>query len=165
VKAYTLTGLALLALLTTLGAKSQDSYDTYLPGAIVQIAVQVEAPAQWALNPDVPLRITVPKGNEGIIIDEKNRVRDFKVKGHDATYTAELPIKISPMQQAGELVIPLSLACGICTTDQSSCTFVDQDVEVSLQIQGKGVAGSGGSVPVKKGRYLSKCALIPPEIQ
>jgi hypothetical protein len=160
VKALQATGLALLATLLSIGATSQDSHDTYMPGAIVTLAVQVEAPAEWALNPDVPLRVSIdPDVIHRQVVKVDKPIWDFKVNGHDATYVAQLPVKISPKYTESKLEIPLALACGICTEDQSRCTFVDEKVKVSLKVVGKG--GPGG--PAKKGRYLSKCALIPPD--
>ncbi|MDQ3024500.1 MAG: hypothetical protein M3R04_08985, partial [bacterium] len=84
-------------------------------------------------------------------------------KGHEASYLAQIPIKISPKQVNGELEIPVSLACGICTADESSCTFVDQEVSIKLNVLGKGQGGPGDAAPAKKGRFVSRCALIPPE--
>jgi hypothetical protein len=162
VKAILISALALLATVLSLGATSQDSYDTYMPGAIVTLAVQVEAPAEWALNPDVPLRIKIDEAaikQHGLKVDKP--VTDFKMPGHDETFVAQIPVKISAKQAAGNLSIPLGVECGICTLDQSRCTFVDQDVSVSLKIVGKG--GPAGTAPAKKGRYVSHCALIPPD--
>jgi len=161
-KVLLITPLALLLTALSLGATSQDSVDTYLPGAIVTLAVQVEAPAQWALNPDVPLRIKIdPTAIKQHDLKVDKATIDFKVSGHDDTFTAQVPVKISAKQAAGELSIPLGLECGICTTDQSRCTFCDQSVSVSLKIAGKGAPG--GPAAAKKGRYVSHCALIPPD--
>jgi hypothetical protein len=146
----------------SLGATRQDSYDTYLPGAIVTLAVQVEAPAEWALNPDVPLRIKIdPKVIQQHDLKVDKPTIDFKMSKHDETYVAQVPVKISAKQAAGELSIPLGVECGICTTDQSRCTFVDQYVSVKLNIVGKG--GPSSVAPAKKGRFVSHCALLPPD--
>jgi hypothetical protein len=162
-RALLITALALLLTAVSLGATSQDSVDTYLPGAIVTLAVQIDAPAEWALNPDVPLRIKIdPSAIKLHDLKVDKPVIDFKTPGHDASFTAQVPVKISAKQAAGDLSIPLAIECGICTTDQSRCTFVDQSVDVSLKIAGKGGPG-GAVVPAKKGRYLSHCALIPPD--
>jgi hypothetical protein len=162
VKALLITALALLATIFSIGATSQDSYDTYMPGAIVTLAVQVEAPAEWSLNPDVPLRISIDPAvikKHDLKVDKATI--DFKVGGHDPSYIAQIPVKISAKQAAGDLAIPLGVECGICTTDQSSCTFCDQSVSVKLIVAPKG--GPAANAPAKKGRYLSRCTLLPPE--
>ena len=161
-KALLISALALLATVFSLGATSQDSYDTYMPGAIVTLAVQVEAPAEWALNPDVPLRIKIdPAAIKQHNLKVDKPVIDFKMPGHDETFVAQVPVKISAKQAAGDLSIPLGVECGICTMDQSRCTFCDQNVSVSLKIVSKG--GPADVAPAKKGRYLSHCALLPPD--
>jgi hypothetical protein len=165
VKALLISALALLAALTSLGATSQDSHDTYMPGAIVTLAVEVEAPEEWKLNPAVPLRLQFDQqaiSKLNLKIDKASW--DFKVAGHDETYTAQVPVKISPKQAAGAIEIPVKLACSICTTDQSSCTFVDQELSFKLNVQGKGQTAPGGTAPAKKGRFVNRCALVPPEL-
>ena len=155
-------GVALLALLSGLGATKQDSHDTYMPGAIVTLAVKVEAPDEWALNPQVPLRIEVDAAalkKANFKVDKASW--DFKVAGHDAAYTAEIPIKISPSLAGDKLEVPLKVNCGICTLDESKCTFVKDDVRVKLNVKSKAQPGDKNA-PAKKGRLVAQHVLTSP---
>jgi hypothetical protein len=162
VKVRLLFALGFCAMLAALGAAKEESHDTYMPGAIVTLAVNVQAPVEWALNPQVPLRIEIPEQAVKQANFKVDRTTwDFKVSGHDAAYTAEIPIKISSELPTGKLIVPLKVNCGICTLDESKCTFVNEDVKVKLNVRAKSDAGEG-STPAKKGRLLARHLLVAP---
>lgn len=151
---------AVLALSLVAGAAQESTGELYAPGAFVTLAVQVQAPAEWALNPQVPLRI---KFEDTALKSSNFKVAatsyDFKVGKSDASYIAEIPIKISPSYAADLLEVPLSVACSICTLDESSCTFVNDEVRARLRVR---AGKSADGVPQKKGTLRLSHVLSTP---
>jgi hypothetical protein len=149
--------IAAAALVPGSGQTAPDAY--FMPGAKVFLEFSVEAPPNWDLNSEVPLRLSFDEeGLKKQSYTVKQAVWDFKLNPHSTTYTAEIPVFLSKQAAPGKLDIPVVVACSICDAGAGQCTFINETVNVGINIEAKGSPNK----PQSKGKRAWKHLLTAP---
>jgi hypothetical protein len=151
--------VVLAASLSGASLNAADESYSFKPGAKVFLQVAVNAPSNWGLNSEVPLRLSF---DEAVLkqapFSVKKTVWDYKVDPHSTTYTAEIPIIVSKEATAGEITVPIQLACSICEETEGSCTFVSESVNVPINVE----TGSSAHKPMSKGKLTWQHSVAAP---
>ena len=109
---------------------------SFKPGAQVTLAVTVQAPERWLLNYLVPLRLQFDEEYlEKAPFTVEQAVWDFSFDKYIESYTAKVPLLLSPELPDGVLVVPLVVMCSICDEGGESCTFSNEDLAVPLVVR------------------------------
>jgi len=126
---------------------------SFKPGANVTLAVTIEAPKQWAINPYQDIKL---------VFDEENlKNAPFSVEGTEWVHPAkkfdpehpeikyedfcviEIPIKLASNITEGTLAVPITLHGGICDPVSEYCKGgIVEEVSVRVLVKAKAPDGT-----------------------
>ena len=171
---YTFAALLVMALMfsTVWAADVENEPDTkaeekplplFKPGAEVTLALTVKAPKHWVLNYLVPLRVSFDKEQlKKAPFSVKQLDWDFEFEEYTGEYVASVPVKLQRNLPDGEIEIPLTVQCSICTDTGDQCSFAAENANVVVQILAK-APEDAKQQPVAKGEMPAAVRLVPPE--
>ncbi len=140
--ALTVCATALLLGLAPSSQAKEPSTPSFKPGAEVTLSVKLKAPGGWKINFEPPIRVSFDKEqlkNAGFTVGKERF--DFKLSKYVHEYTVSIPIKLKGGLKDGALTIPAEISCSICDERGVRCSFVNEELQVKLQVRAKAPAG------------------------
>lgn len=117
------------------------STPSFKPGAAVTLSIKFKAPGGWKLNFEPPIRVSFNKDElkaAGFTVGKERF--DFKLSKYAAEYTASIPIKLKGGLKDGVVTVPAEISCSICDERGVRCSFVNEDLQVKVQVRAKAPA-------------------------
>lgn len=109
---------------------------SFRPGASLAWELELKAPSGWHINYLLPVAVSFDREQlKGLPVSLAQERFEFELKDYAESYKALIPLQVSPKAADGEYKLPAQVDCGICTEDNSACTFGGAEASVLLRVR------------------------------
>lgn len=140
--------LAALAVITGLAAVARPADEgaedprlklpepSFRPGASVAWEMELVPPPGWHINYLVPIVVSFDReALKGVPVALSQERFEFGLPDYAERYVALLLFNVAPKAADGEYELPARVECGICTEDNSACTFAEAKATLVLRVR------------------------------
>lgn len=109
---------------------------SFRQGASVAWEIELLPPPGWHINSLLPIVVSFDReALKGLPVALSQERFEFELPDYAERYVALVPFTVAAKAAEGEFSLPAQVDCGICTLDNSACTFAEAQPSVVLRVR------------------------------